>query len=143
MKRFHADIEIDASPDAVWAVLIDTAAWPIFDPYSERIDGQIGLGETITAFSKLAPGHAFPLEITTFDRSQAMAWTGGMPLGMLKNVRTHTIIPSSSGCRFEMTEIISGPLLGVIAGSLPDLTEPFAAFCSGLKARVEAQQDMS
>jgi len=83
------------------------------------------------------PGRAFPVKVTTFDQPKQMAWTGGLPLGVPKNVRTHTISPCGAGSRFEMTEVVSGPMLGMIAGSLPDLTEPFAAFCSGLKVRVE------
>lgn len=140
MKSFSANIDIDAAPDAVWAVLIDTANWPTFDPYCERIEGQATLGETVTAFSKLAPGRAFPVTITTFEQPKQMAWTGGMPLGMLKNVRTHTISAHGDGSHFEVTEVVSGPMLAMIGGALPDLNEPFAAFCSGLKARVEAQR---
>ena len=56
------------------------------------------------------------------------------------NVRTHTLQPGGAGSRFELTEAVSGPMLPMIAGSLPDLTEPFAAFCRGLKAQVEAGQ---
>ena len=33
MKSFGASIDIDATPDAVWAVLVDTANWHAFDPY--------------------------------------------------------------------------------------------------------------
>jgi hypothetical protein len=137
MKSFNAGIDIDAPPDAIWAVLVDTANWPEFDPYSERIEGQPALGETITVFSTLAPGRAFPVTITTLEQPQEMAWSNAMPLGVLKSVRSHTIRPNGSGSRFEISEVVSGPMLAVLGGVVPDLTEPFAAFCSGLKARVE------
>lgn len=140
MKHFSAAIAIDAAPGAIWAVLIDTANWPKFDPYSERIEGQPALGETITVFSTLAPGRAFPVKITALEQSKQMVWLNAMPLGMLTSVRSHTISPSGSGSRFEIGEVVSGPMLAVIGGSLPDLTEPFEAFCSGLKARVEARK---
>ncbi|HEY0734267.1 MAG TPA: SRPBCC domain-containing protein [Herpetosiphonaceae bacterium] len=137
MKSFSAGIDIDATPDAIWAVLVDTANWPKFDPYSERIEGQPALGETITVFSTLAPGRAFPVKITTLEQPRQMAWTNTMPLGVLKSVRSHTIHPNGSSSRFEINEVVSGAMLAVLGGALPDLTEPFAAFCSGLKARVE------
>ena len=70
-KNFSAGIDIDATPDTVWAVLVDTVNWPTFDPYSERIDGQPALGETITVFSTLVPGRAFPVNVTTFDQPGA------------------------------------------------------------------------
>jgi len=81
-----------------------------FAPYSERIEGQAAPGKTLTVFSTLAPGRAFPVKVTTFERPQQMAWTGSMPLGMLKNVRTHTISPHGVGSRFAITEVISGPI---------------------------------
>ena len=138
MKQFQSSIDIDAPPEAVWAVLIDTANWPRFDPYSERLEGQPALGETLTVYSTLAPGRAFALTVTAFDRASEFAWTGGLPLGMLKNVRSHTLTPrADGGTRFVLNEVISGPMAPLIAGSVPDLTEPFAAFCKGLKSRVE------
>lgn len=140
MKSFSAGIDIDATPDSIWAVLVDTANWPTFDPYSERIEGQVALGETITVFSRLAPGRAFPVKITTLQRPRQMAWSNTMPLGVLKSVRSHTIHTQGSGCRFEISEVVSGAMLAVLGGVLPDLTEPFAAFCSGLKARVEGRK---
>jgi hypothetical protein len=138
VQTYSASIDIAAAPEAVWAVLVDTAQWPAFDPYTERVEGQPGLGATITAYSTLAPGRPFQLKVTAFEPLREFAWTGGLPLGMLKNVRTHTLAPSGAGTHFELKEVISGPMLGAIARSLPNLTEPFAAFCQGLKTRAEA-----
>lgn len=140
MKHFSASIEIEATPDAIWAVLIDTASWPTFDPYSERIEGQLALGGTITVYSKLAPGRAFPVKITTLEQPRQMAWSNTVPLGVLKSVRTHTISANGSSSRFKISEVVSGPMLAVLGGVLPDLSEPFAAFCGGFKAHVEAQK---
>ena len=138
MKHFQSSIDIDAPPETVWAVLIDTANWPSFDPYSERVEGRPGLGETLTVYSTLAPGRAFALTVTACERASEFAWTGGLPLGMLKNVRSHTLTPrADGGTHFRLSEVVSGPMAPLIAGSLPDLTEPFAAFCNGLKSRVE------
>lgn len=121
------------------AVLVDLAHWTAFDPFTERVEGQAAPGGSVTVYSTLAPGRGFPVKITAFEAPRQMAWTDGMPLGVLKNVRTHTIQARGAGSRFELDEVVSGPMLGMIAGSLPDLTEPFEAFCRGLKARVEAQ----
>lgn len=139
MKSFRAGIDIAATPEAVWAVLVDTGNWPAFDPYCERIEGQLALGATVTAYSTLAPGRAFPVKVTTLDQPKRMEWSHNLPLGTLKSVRTHTISPHDTGCRFEVSEVMSGPMLRMIGGSVPDLTEPFEAFCRGLKGRVEAR----
>ena len=140
MQRIHsAEINIAASPEAVWAVLVDTKNWPKFDPYCDRIEGVAALGQTIKAFTTLAPGRAFPVKVTSFDAPSKMIWTGGMPFGLFTGVRTYTINASRGGSRFAMTEVFSGPMLGLIGKSLPDMTEPFDAFCKGLKATAEAR----
>ncbi len=136
-----AEIDILAPPAAVWAVLVDTANWPKFDPYCERIEGRAALGQTVKAFTTLAPGRAFPVEVVTFDAPKTMVWKGGIPLGLFTGVRTYTIATTAPGtAKFAITEVFSGALLGLFAKSLPDMTEPFAAFCKGLKTAVEAKQ---
>ena len=109
-----------------------------FDPYCERIEGRPAPGATIRAFTKLAPGRAFPVKVTTFEAPRLMVWSGGMPLGLFTGVRTFTLTPKTTGVvRFNLSELFSGPLLGLIGKSLPDMTEPFEAFCAELKAAVE------
>jgi hypothetical protein len=135
-----AEIDIAAPAKAVWDALVDTAKWPAFDPYCDRIEGVPALGATIKAFTKLAPGRAFPVKVTTFEAPRLMVWSGGMPLGLFTGVRTFTVTAKPSGlAHFAMTEVFSGPLLGLIGKSLPDMTEPFDAFCKGLKATAEAK----
>jgi hypothetical protein len=139
VKSHSAEIDIDAPPAAIWAVLTDTKNWPKFDPFCERIEGTATLGGTVKAFTTLAPGRAFPVKVTTFDAPKKMVWTGGMPLGLFTGVRTYIITPAGTKkSHFSMTEVFTGPMLVMIGKSLPDMTEPFAAFCKGLKARVEA-----
>ena len=141
MPKIHtAEIDITAPPASVWAVLVDTPNWHRFDPYCDRIEGVAALGQTIKAFTKLAPGRAFPVKVTTFAVPNSMVWSGGMPLGLFTGVRTYTITPNGKGAHFKMTEVFSGPMLALIGKSLPDMTDPFDAFCKGLKAEAEKFQ---
>ncbi len=138
MKPVAAEITIAAQPETVWSVLVDTARWPSFDPFCDRIEGNVVLGGTIKAFTKLSPGRAFPVKVSVLDRPKLMVWRGGMPLGLLLGVRSFAITAAGTGSRFAMREEFSGPMLGLIEKSLPDMTEPFAAFCAGLKVKAEA-----
>jgi hypothetical protein len=62
-----------------------------------------------------------------------------MPLGLFTGIRTFTLVPLTDGTvEFTVREAFSGPILPLIGGSLPDMTEPFAAFVAGLKKRAEA-----
>lgn len=137
MKEFKATITIDAPPEKVWEVLTDGASWPEWDPYCERIEGTIALGEKIKAFSKLSPGRAFPVKVSELVANKRMTWSGGMPLGLFKGVRTFTLTPAGEATEFTMHEVFSGPMLFLIGRSIPDMTEPFQKHAEGLKARVE------
>ena len=138
MKEYIATGTINATPEAIWAILTNAAAYPEWDPSAERIEGRIAAGETIKAYTKLAPGRAFPAKITVFEPGREMMWVGGMPLGLFKGVRTFTLTPKgNNSIEFTIREVFSGPLLPLFGGSLPDMTEPFKQFVAGLKARAE------
>ena len=138
MKEFSARTTIDATPERIWSILTDGAHYPEWDPYCERIEGRIAAGEKIKAFTSLSPGRAFPVRVTTFEPAKRMEWTGGMPLGLFKGVRTFTLAPRNDGTtEVAVGEVFSGPLLGLFAKSLPDMSEPFREFVEGLKKRAE------
>jgi hypothetical protein len=138
-RFFESSAEIAAAPDAVWAVLTDGAGWSTWDSGVDGVDGRIASGQMITIRSKVAPGRAFPVKVTTFDAPRTLVFSGGMPLGLFKGVRTYRLAPAGGGAatRFEMREEYSGPLLALMWRSMPDLGPSFAQFASGLKARVE------
>jgi hypothetical protein len=76
--------------------------------------------------------------VTEFTPGARMTWSGGMPLGLFKGVRTFTLAPGSDGAtRFTMREEYTGPLLPLIWRSMPDLGPSFRQFADGLKARAE------
>ncbi len=136
-RSYESSAEIAAPADAVWAVLTDGADWSSWDSGVDGVDGRIASGATVTIRSKVAPGRAFPVTVTTFEPPRTMVFSGGLPLGLFRGVRTYRLAPSGSGTRFEMREEYSGPLAGVMFRSIPDLAPSFQQFAQGLKARVE------
>lgn len=138
MKEFKASTTIDAPPEKIWAILIDGARWPEWDPSCDKIEGRIAAGEKVKAFTKLSPGRAFPVKVTEFVPNQKMTWSGGMPLGLFKGVRTFTLTPQGGKTAFTLHEVFSGPMLALIGGSIPDMSEAFEKFVQGLKRRAEA-----
>ena len=139
MKAYEASADIRAEPGRVWAILTDGPAWSSWDSGVDRVDGRIAAGETITIHSKVAPGRAFPVKVTTFEPDRTMVFSGGMPLGLFKGVRTYTLAPHGDGqTRVHMREEYSGPLLGMMWRSMPDLQPSFDRFVKGLKQRAES-----
>ncbi|HEY6315489.1 MAG TPA: SRPBCC domain-containing protein [Streptosporangiaceae bacterium] len=138
MQYYEASPVIASSPEAVWAVLTDGAAWPSWESGGGRLDGQISPGEKITIRSQAAPGRAFPVKVTNFDPSARLRFSGGIPLGLFGGVRTFEVSPDGTGgTAFRVREEYTGPLLALIWPSMPDLGPSSGRFAQGLKRRAE------
>ena len=139
MKAYEAASTIKAEPAAIWAVLTDAPAYPRWDSGVERVEGRIAPGEKIKLYSEVSPGRAFPLRVTEFVPGRRMVWSGGMPLGLFRGVRTFTLTPAGDGVTdFRVREKFTGPMLPLIWRSMPDLGPSFVRFADGLKARAES-----
>ena len=138
--EYRVSSSIEASPDAIWAILTDAPAYPDWDNGVLRIDGRIAPGERIKLYSEVDPRRGFPLEVEQFEPGRRMTWRGGMPLGLFKGLRTFELTPESNGAtRFTMEERFSGPLLPLIGRTLPDFGPSFEKFANGLKRRAEGR----
>ncbi len=137
MKSYEVTETIQASPDEVWAVVEDVARYPDWDSGVERVEGRVAPGEKLKVHSQANPGRAFPVQVTDLAPGREMTWSGGMPLGLFKGVRTYRVAAENGGTRFTMREEYSGPLLPLIWRSMPDLQPSFDKFAAGLKVRAE------
>ena len=138
MRYYEAASDIAASPESVWTVLVDGANWASWDSGVDAVEGKIAPGETITIRSRAAPGRAFPVKVAAFEPPARLQFAGGMPLGLFRGVRTYTLSPNADGgTAFRMREEYTGPLVGLMWRSMPDLAPSFNQFAQGLKQRVE------
>jgi hypothetical protein len=56
MRAHDASSTIEASPDAIWAILTDAPRYTTWDSGIVRVEGRIAPGETIKVVSKVNPG---------------------------------------------------------------------------------------
>jgi hypothetical protein len=141
MRSYESEASIDASPDAIWAILTDAPAYGAWDSGVDRVEGTIAPGETIKVHSHANPGRAFPVKVTDYQPGRAMTWSGGTPLGLFRGVRTFALEPGANGStRFHMREEYTGPMLPLIWRTMPDLGPSFQQFARGLKARAEERR---
>jgi len=64
-------------------------------------------------------------------------WSDGFA-PMFKGVRTFTLAPNPDGSTaFSMVEVLSGVMLPMIKGSLPDFGPTFEAYAADLKREAE------
>ena len=138
MKAYEARAQIAAAPETVWKILVDGRSYTDWGSGVQRLEGTIEPGGRLKLVSEANPGRTFPVRVTEFVPARAMRWTGGMPLGLFKGQRTFTLTPAGEGTtEFHVREEYSGPLLGLIWRTMPDLGPSFEKFARGLKERAE------
>ena len=80
-KTFHVEIAIPASTDAVWAVLVDTEAYPQWNPVFVEVEGAYTEGETV--LNKVRDPGGAVLEMTalveTVRPGAELRQSGGIP----------------------------------------------------------------
>ena len=137
MRHYRATTAIHATPEAIWRILTDAGNYPRWDQTMDRIEGRLALGETVKFFTKLSPS-AFPVKVTVFEPQNSIVLSGGMPFGLFKSERTHTLTPIEGGMTtFTTEEMFGGLLLPLFSRSIPDLTEYFQGFVTALKRQAE------
>jgi hypothetical protein len=138
MKFYEATVTIQADPPTIWAILEDVSNYPTWDSGVLNVEGRLEPGEKLKLTSEANPKRAYPIRVAEVVPNQKMVWTGGMPLGLFKGIRTYKLSPQGNGqTRFVMREEFSGPMLPMIWKSMPDLQPSFDKFASGLKRRAE------
>jgi len=140
VRSFEASTRIKASPDAVWAALVDVGAWRDWDSGVDRVEGRVGLGERLTVYATMIRSRPFPVTVTELRPGEAMRWRGGLPMGLAVIDRTYSLdAQDDGGTVLTVREDHSGPLAGLLGRTTPDLNPSFRQFCAGLKARTEGQ----
>jgi uncharacterized protein YndB with AHSA1/START domain len=135
---YSVSIPIAAPPEVIWAVLTDGPSFTKWNSTVIKLDGTIALGSEIQLTSIDKPDKTFSLHVTTFDAPKHMVWEDGG--SMFLGVRHFTLRPGSDGLTiFVMSETLSGGMLGMIEGSLPDFTKSFNGFAADLKKTAEAR----
>jgi hypothetical protein len=137
MKHYEATSTIAAPPETVWAILTDAPAYSDWESGVVQLEGKVAPGEKLKVTSEVNPKRGYPVKVTRFEPARAMAWTGGMPLGLMKGVRTFSLTPEGDSTRFDLREEFTGPMLPLIWRSMPDMQPSFEKFATGLKARAE------
>ena len=75
MKSYQVSKSIRSTPQQVWAILTDAAAYPQWNPAVTRIEGRIAPGESIKVFVPVNPGRTFPVKVSAFEPLRG-GWSG-------------------------------------------------------------------
>ncbi|HEY8091732.1 MAG TPA: SRPBCC domain-containing protein [Polyangiaceae bacterium] len=128
---------IQATPERVWALLTDAAAFPTWNSTVTSIEGRIEDGQKLKLRVPSAPQRVFEPRVSQVKPGRSMIWSDGMA-PFFKGVRTFELTPRPDGStEFAMKEEFSGLMLPMIKGSLPDFAPVFEAYAEDLKRAAE------
>jgi hypothetical protein len=140
VEFYESEATIQAPPDRVWSILQDGAGYASWDSGISDVKGQIADGKKIKFTAKVNPKRPFAVRVSTDDANHTMTWSGGMPFGLFRGVRTFRLdTPTPGTTHFTMREEYTGPLLKMIWKKMPDLGPSFVQLAKGLKAKAESK----
>lgn len=121
-------------------MLTDTAAFPAWNPFIRRLQGDLVIGGRITI--QLGDGEdasSFHPRLLAVEPGRELRWRGGFWLhGIFDGEHSFTLAPEGSGTRFVQSERFSGLLAGPLTrGVIAETRQQFAAMNQALKARME------
>jgi hypothetical protein len=143
MKReIQHQIDIDATPAAVWAVLADTAAYGEWNPFVRRLSGELRIGAKLAV--EIAPPDArvmtFKPTVLTLEDGRELRWLGRvLAPGIFDGEHSFRLQPLPDGrTRFTQSERFKGLLVRLFASTLEKTRLGFEQMNNALKQRAEA-----
>ena len=142
MHELHTEIEINASAEAVWSVLVDFASYGQWNPFIRSISGVARSGSSLIARIQPsgAPGMTFRPRVLAADRPRELRWSGRLIMrGLFDGEHCFAIHALQDGrARFEQSERFTGILVPLFRASLDrDTRRGFEEMNLALKERVE------
>lgn len=146
MHEIITSIEIESSPDNVWAVLVDFSAHTKWNPFIRSIEGIAKKGERLKVSIKPVDGKpmAFRPTVLVATPNQELRWMGRFLFpGLFDGEHYFRIEPISSRCvKFIQGERFSGLLVAFTKSSLDSGTKRgFMAMNQALKDLVENRKN--
>jgi hypothetical protein len=141
VKVLHREIDIDAPPDRVWAVLTDFERYPEWNPFVTEVAGVPETGATLRVRLSPPGGRGITLKprVTAVEGARTFEWLGRLLVpGLFDGRHRFELAPTPTGTRFTQHETFTGVLVPLLARSLDRHTATgFDQMNAALKARVE------
>lgn len=147
VKQLRAVIDVQATPERVWEVLTDFAAYPQWNPFLIRANGTARRGERLTLRMQPVGGRGMTFRPTVLEAvpGRRLRWLGRLLLpGIFDGEHSFDIEPLDEGrVRLVQQEVYRGLLVSLMARSLDRRTLPaFEQMNQALKRRAEQLQPL-
>jgi hypothetical protein len=142
MKELQSEIEIAASPERVWDILTDFAAYPRWNPFIRSISGKLEVGERLEVRLEPPGGRGITLRPTVLsaEPNRQLRWLGHLLVpGLFDGEHTLATKPlEENRVRFVQHEVFKGVLVPLVARSLANTLRGFEEMNEALKEQAEA-----
>lgn len=122
--HFTNELEVAASPETIWSLLVDPKAWPSFYPgvrHVELLDGDETFGAGTRFETNLAGQDVFA-SVQEFEPVTRIAWVGYPKVSEASRAYHAWIItPTANGCHLWTEETMQGPHWIELAKQAPDV----------------------
>ncbi|MCG7587232.1 SRPBCC domain-containing protein [Photobacterium sp. OFAV2-7] len=108
-KSVHTEINIPASPDKVWEVLVDVENYPVWNPVFTLVEGKLEEGAKVTYLVQESEEKSakIPAKVITYLPHKLLNQTGGY-WGILTFDHTYRLEPINIGTRVIIHEDYTG-----------------------------------
>lgn len=143
MRELRRDIEIDAPPSTVWAVLADTSSYSDWNPFMRRLDGELQEGAKLDV--RIEPPGArsmnFKPKVLAVTPERELRWIGRLLMpGLFDGEHSFRIEPiGDSRTRFTQAEKFTGILVPAFKSTLDKTEAGFEQMNQALKSKAESQ----
>jgi hypothetical protein len=140
MRTITRTIELDAPPEEVWHVLVDTAAHSDWNPFITELHGSVEVGNRIDV--RITPPGGRPMSfhptVTDVEAGRKLAWLGHLLLpGLFDGAHSFALEPLPAGrTRLVQSETFRGLLVWFSGRLLQNTEAGFTAMNEALRRRV-------
>ena len=143
MKHLHTEIQIEADPAEVWAVLTDFDHYPDWNPFLVDVRGRAEPGGRLRVTLSPPGGRRITMRptVTDLEPGRVFEWWGHLGVrGIFDGRHRFELTASGTGTRLVQQETFTGLLMPLLAKSLDGPTAAgFVLMNQALRARAEAQ----
>ena len=143
MKEIHTEIEINAPAEKIWKVLTDFAAYPEWNPFVRRGEGEVRVGARLHIYIQPSGGKrmSFRPTVLVADPNRELRWLGHLWVrGLFDGEHSFSIEPLvEERVRFVQRKRFGGLLLPSLSKMLDgDTRRGFEEMNQALKLRSES-----
>jgi hypothetical protein len=141
MKQLHTEIQIEADPAVVWAVLTDFDRYPDWNPFLVDVRGGTEPGGRLLVTLSPPGGRRITMRptVTELVPARVFEWWGHLGVrGIFDGRHRFELTASGTGTRLVQRETFTGLLVPLLTKSLDGPTAAgFALMNEALRARAE------